>query len=40
MRNGLFSMPSIFREAIIREWDGMAQDFIKKLMDSMPKRVA
>ena len=28
------------REAIIREWDGMAQDFIKKLIDSMPKRVA
>ena len=28
------------REAIIREWDEMAQDFIKKLIDSMPKRVA
>ena len=28
------------REAIIREWDGMTQDFIKKLIDSMPKRVA
>jgi hypothetical protein len=26
--------------AIIREWDGMAQDFIKKMIDSMPKRVA
>jgi hypothetical protein len=24
----------------IREWDGMAQNFIKKLIDSMPKRVA
>jgi len=27
------------REAIIREWDGMTHDFIKKLIDSMPKRV-
>ena len=28
------------REAIIREWNGMNQEFIKKLIDSMPKRVA
>ncbi len=28
------------REAIIREWNGMDQEFIKKLIDSMPRRVA
>jgi len=27
------------REAIIREWNGMSQEFIKRLIDSMPKRV-
>ena len=25
--------------AIIQEWDGMVQDFIKKMIDSMPKKL-